>query len=298
MNSLYILWIGAVGLLLLSLAVFIAALLKESGATPVGESDTALRSLYLEQLQELAREHEAGNLSDTDWAQAEEELHRRLLVELGRRSQQQLWISHPWLPRASALVLAVVIPLLAFALYLKVGDPQAAARLAQADEIGHGVGQVRVESMVDGLAQRLQAQPDDMPGWIMLARSYETMERYADAAQAYQQAIRVAQSLALDPQAQARLWADLADAQGSAQNGSLGGEATESIYQALELDPQQPKALALAGSAAVQIENYELARQHWQQLLNLLEPGSDVALQVQDDLLKLDLLLNPMQPQP
>ena len=294
MNSLYILWLGAVGLLLFCLAVLIFALLKDRDAAPL--SDGALRSLYREQLQDLAREHDVGNLSDTDWTQAEEELHRRLLAELGRRSRRQMWHSRPWLPRASALALAVVVPSLAFALYLKVGDPQAAARLAQADELGHGVGQLRVESMVDGLALRMQAQPDDLPGWIMLARSYETMERYSDAAHAYQQAVRVAQSLGLDPQAQARLWADLADAQGSAQNGSLGGEATESIYQALELDSQQPKALALAGSAAVQIENYELARQHWQQLLNLLEPGSDVALQVQDDLLKLDLLLHSEQP--
>lgn len=91
---------------------------------------------------------------------------------------------------------------------------------------------------------------------------------------------------------QARLWADMADALGSANNGSLAS-AMDAINQALKLNPQQPKALALAGAAAVQIGEYAQAREYWQALLALLEPGSDVALRVQDDLMQLDLLLNP-----
>lgn len=67
------------------------------------------------------------------------------------------------------------------------------------------------------------------------------------------------------------------------------------------MDAQQPKALALAGAAALQAGNPRAARDHWQALLALLEPGSDVALQVQDDLVKLELLLRepaaaPAQP--
>ena len=145
--------------------------------------------------------------------------------------------------------------------------------------------------MVAGLAQRLQAQPDNLPGWVMLARSYETLERYADAAQAYQGALQTAQAQGLEATEQARLWADLADAQASAQQGRLDGAAGAAITQALRLDAQQPKALALAGAAALQAGNPRAARDHWQALLALLEPGSDVALQVQDDLVKLELLL-------
>lgn len=293
MSSLYVLWWGALGLLLLSLAGLLPFLLKDGHAAPAHDSDEALRILYRQQLQDLAREHQAGNLSDADLAQAEGELQQRLLSELNQRSKTQAWKQRSWLPRVSALVLAVGVPVLAFVLYLQVGDPQAAARLAQADDLGHGAGQVRVEAMVQGLAQRLEAQPDDLPGWVMLARSYETMERYADAVHAYQQALKVAAAQSLEGQEQARLWADLADAQGSEHNGNLSGAAAQSIQQALQLDPKQPKALALAGAAAAQTGEHALARQHWQALLALLEPGSEVALQVQDDLMKLDLLMNP-----
>lgn len=289
MSDMVGLWLGALALVLLCLAVLLPSLLRDA-AQPVTGSDDALRALYQAQLQELAREHRAGNLDAADLAQAEDELQRRLLQELAQRAQPRAWRQRPWLPRASALVLAVLLPVAAWGLYVQVGDPQAAARLAQADAVGHSAGQAQVEAMVAGLAQRLQAQPDNLPGWVMLARSYETLERYADAVRAYQSALRTLQAQEMEAQDQARLWADLADAQASAHEGRLDGEAAVSIAQALRLNAQQPKALALAGSAALQAGDLRAAQQHWQTLLALLEPGSAIALRVQDDLLKLELM--------
>ena len=289
MSDMVGLWLGALALVLLCLAVLLPSLLRDA-AQPVTGSDDALRALYQAQLQELAREHRAGNLDAADLAQAEDELQRRLLQELAQRAQPRAWRQRLWLPRASALLLAVLLPVAAWGLYVQVGDPQAAARLAQADAIGHSAGQAQVEAMVAGLAQRLQAQPDNLPGWVMLARSYETLERYADAVRAYQSALHTEQSQEMEAQDQARLWADLADAQASAHEGRLDGDAAVSIAQALRLNAQQPKALALAGSAALQAGDLRAAQQHWQTLLALLEPGSDIALRVQDDLLKLELM--------
>lgn len=292
MTELHALWLGALVLLLVSLLVLLPTLLKEQAAAPLHSTDETLRNLYRAQLDELDRELHAGNLSAADRAQAEDELQRRLLTELDQRTVLKSWKHNPWLVRMTGLVLAVLVPIAALGLYLQVGDPQAAARLAQSDELGHGAGQLRVESMVDGLAQRLQAEPDNLPGWVMLARSYEVMERYADADQAYQRAIALAAKQDARAQEQARLWADRADAQASAGGGDLKMAAT-SIEQALSLDAAQPKALALAGAAAVQQGEFDKARTHWQALLALLEPGSEVALQVQDDLMKLELMQNP-----
>jgi hypothetical protein len=94
----------------------------------------------------------------------------------------------------------------------------------------------------------------------------------------------------MDEEVQARLWADLADALASAQGGDLDGEAGKAIKQALMLQPDQPKALALAGSAAARHGKLDEAQKNWQALLRQLEPGSDMALRVQDDLLKLEAL--------
>ncbi len=290
MTPMYWLWLGALALMVLSLAVLLPPLLKEHAAASESRNDAVLRRLYQAQWDELAREQRAGHLSAQDRAQAEDELQRRLLAELENRPAQKRWRHWPWLPRASALVLAVLLPVAAFVLYLQVGDPQAAARLAQANDVGHGAADVQVEAMVEGLAQRLRAQPEDVPGWVMLARSYETLERYDAAAQAYAQALLAARRGQMDASVQAQLLADRADALGSAQGGDLQGAAGEAIAEALRLQPDQHKALALAGSAAVRQGDFPLAATHWRALLAQLEPGSDIALRVQDDLLKLETL--------
>lgn len=288
----YGLWFGALGLVLFSLAVLLPSLLTDR-APPPSTSDEALRALYRAQMQELAREQAAGSLTEAELVPAHDELQRRLLGELDRRAQPKNWHNKPWLPRLSGLLLAVVLPMAAFALYVQVGDPQAVARLALPQETNHGASNIQVEAMVQGLADRLQEQPDNLPGWVMLARSYETLERYADAAAAYQQALALAMAQDFALEDQARLWADRADALGSAQHGQLDGAAADAIAQALQRDPAQAKALALAGAAALQVKDYPLARQHWQLLLEQLEPGSDMALRVQDDLLQLELLRGP-----
>ena len=293
MTSLQWLWLGALALMVLSLAVLLPPLFRTvaeaDGQAASGQDAERLRALYQAQLAELAQQQRNGFLSAEAHAQAVEELQRRLLQELDRPAPQAAAAS-PWLRRISALVLAVGLPGAAFVLYGKVGDPQAVARLAQVEaSVAHGADMTQqIQGMVDGLAQRLRQSPEDLAGWAMLARSYETLERYADAADAYRRAIALAQSGGQPANLQAQLWANLADALGSVQKGDLTGEAGDAIAQALQHDPQQPKALALAGTAALRRGDVAEARQHWQRLLAQLEPGSDIAMRVQDDLIRLE----------
>lgn len=290
MTAMHWLWLGAIALMLLSLAVLLPPLLTETTSVPAERDEVKLRRLYQAQLAELEQERQGSRLSETDHAQAVEELQRRLLNELERPKRSAAWCQSAWVKRGSALALAVLLPVAAFGLYLQVGDPQAAARLTQEQPDAHGGQNDQVQAMVDGLARRLQEQPQNLPAWVMLARSYETLERYDDAAQAWRQALQEAQRSQMDAEVQAMLWADMADALASARGGSLDGEAGQAIAQALKLQPTQPKALALAGSAALRLGELGQARKHWQALLALLEPGSDLAQRVQDDLLKLETL--------
>jgi cytochrome c-type biogenesis protein CcmH len=295
------LWLGAIALMLLSLAVLLPPLLMDGPvelSTVAGRDEAMLRRLYQAQLAELEQDRLGARLSETDHAQALEELQRRLLSELDRPRKSITWRQSPWLRRGSALLLAVLLPVAAFALYLQVGDPKAAAQLAQEQPGAHGEGtdDAQVQAMVDGLARRLEEQPQNLPGWVMLARSYETLERYDAAAGAYRRALQEARRSQMDAEVQAGLWADLADALASAQGGGLDGEAGKAIAQALQLQPSQPKALALAGSAAVRHGKLDEAGKHWRALLAQLEPGSDMALRVQDDLLKLETLASEGSP--
>ncbi|WP_283780810.1 tetratricopeptide repeat protein [Ralstonia sp. 25mfcol4.1] len=127
--------------------------------------------------------------------------------------------------------------------------------------------------MVDQLARRLKAQPQDAEGWAMLARSYTVLERFDDAAAAYAKAVALAPDVAA-------LRADYADVLASLDGGSLKGAAMTQIRAALSADPDDPKSLALAASAASERGDTAAAIDYWQHLYRLLPPDSLTAARV------------------
>lgn len=175
----------------------------------------------------------------------------------------------------------VTLPVAAAFLYFHLGNPRAlmaaipmqSASFPISGDGDHSVQQAQIEAMVSRLAMRLRKAPDDPDGWYMLARSYGALERFDDAAAAY------AKAVALVPDA-AALRADYADALASASGGSLEGAPLEQIRQALALDPDEPKALALAGSAAAERGDLKEAIRYWEHLYRLLPSDSLTAMRV------------------
>lgn len=288
MSALFELWAVAVALLLLALLFLLPPLLREIGQRDDGAAtDRArLRGLYAAQLAELDGDLQERSLRPEDGDQAREELQGRLLEDLERHAPQprRLRDSSAWLRWGPAAGLSLLLPVAALGLYLQVGDPRAAAVLLSAPPATeHASEGAEVDAMVARLAERLARQPDDLQGWMVLARSHEVQQRFEAAAAAYRKAIALAPSTEL----QAQLQADLADALASAQGGELGGPARAAIDAALALDADQPKALALAGMAAFRRGDSATAQRHWQHLLGRLEPGSELAQRVQSDLASL-----------
>jgi cytochrome c-type biogenesis protein CcmH len=71
-----------------------------------------------------------------------------------------------------------------------------------------------------------------------------------------------------------------------ANNRQLAGKPTEALARALQLDPQNEKALDLAGSAAYQAGDYQKAIEYWQKLLRLLPPGSEELRTISEQIAK------------
>ena len=128
--------------------------------------------------------------------------------------------------------------------------------------------------MVRRLAERLKAKPDDAQGWAMLGRSYGVLGRHAEAAAAYRKVVE------LKPQ-DAQGFADLADALGTVNGRSLDGEPEQAIAKALALDPDNPKALFLAGTVAFNRGQHAGAAKQWERSLRAMDPGSEMAAQLQ-----------------
>lgn len=174
-----------------------------------------------------------------------------------------------------ALLLALGLPAAAAVIYLQVGRPDVLTMppellQAAATPTDHGPSEADIPAMVERLAERLRGEPENIEGWHMLARSYSAMNRYADAAKAY---AHLAAQLPQD----AGVLADYADALGTAQNGKLDGEPERLIERALAIDPQQPKALALAGSAAFAKGDFARAEQRWTAVLAQIPGDSEFA---------------------
>jgi cytochrome c-type biogenesis protein CcmH len=150
----------------------------------------------------------------------------------------------------------------------------AAADSSQGAGAGHAMGAAQIEGLIEKLKERLKATPDDVEGWTMLGRSYSVLGRHAEALPAYRKVIE------LNPK-NAQAYADLADAVGTANGSKLDGEPEKLIAQALSLDPNNVKALALSGTVAFNRGDAAKAAKLWEQALHGLEPGSDMAQQLQ-----------------
>ncbi|MCX8520357.1 MAG: tetratricopeptide repeat protein [Rhodoferax sp.] len=132
----------------------------------------------------------------------------------------------------------------------------------------------QIAAMTDKLAARLQAQPNDLQGWTMLARAYSVLGRPAEASSAY------ARALQLHPD-DAALLADYADALASNNNGDLSGQPVQLLERALQMEPKQMKALYLLGTHAFNTKDYAKAIAQWQQVLALAVADSGITEEVQ-----------------
>ncbi|MFG6468161.1 tetratricopeptide repeat protein [Roseateles sp. BYS87W] len=141
----------------------------------------------------------------------------------------------------------------------------------------HALGNDAMVGMVQALAERLKAKPDDGEGWAMLARSYTTLGQVDASLPAYAQALKLAPK-------DAELMADYADALALKQGRQLTGEPLTWVKKALALDPRQPKALLLAGTEAYNRQDMPAAIRYWEQVVAAGPAGSGLVEQARSGL--------------
>ena len=275
------LWLVVLVLLLATLLCLIPPLLRRTPITsaPPPDADATVRAFYLAQREQLQRDLRNGSLSPAARVRAEEELQRDLLQDLALRQGHAAPFGGQRAGIAAACVFSIIIPVAAVLLYGQLGNPRAAAdaTMARAAEPHSEDAGDDMALAINALAQRLRASPDDADGWYTLARSYETLGRYNDAVAAYQQVLKQVPG-------QPAVLADLADALLSANQGVPDASSIAAVAQALAAQPDQPKALALAGMMALRRGDAAEALMHWEHLQGLLPPESEAARQIQSNI--------------
>lgn len=246
---------------LLALAA-LALLLRPSRRKSAADRQTLNVSVYRDQLRELEADRAAGTIAAPDYERARSELERRLLEDASQPAPS------PAAPggRKAILAAALAVPLLAVAVYIAVGTPSA---VVPQDK--------QIADMVERLAAKMRSRPEDVEGWKMLGRSYSVLGRFRDAVEAYAQAAKRAPR-------DAQLLTDFADALAMAQGQKLAGEPEQLVLRALEIEPDNLKALALAGTAAFERKDYAAAAGLWERMLPRVPPDSEDARTIQSNI--------------
>ena len=211
-------------------------------------------AFYKAQLEEIRRDVERGLLPQGEAESARAEAARRLIAAASDPSE-----APPPARRtrfAAAVLIAVGLPAIAFSLYGRLGQPMlpdeplASRKVAPQSDGG-------IEAAVAAVEARLVAKPDDGKGWAVIAPVYMRLERYAEAAHAYAEALRI---LGEDPLRRAAYGEALVAAAG----GVVTDDARQAFDRALTDHPGQPQAryyLALAaeqdGKKADAIKDYQ-----------------------------------------
>jgi cytochrome c-type biogenesis protein CcmH len=266
--------VAATLLVLVVVAILVVPLWRaprQTGSTDQREFNLAI---FRDQLAELGRDRADGVLATADFEQARSELQRRMLEEVqpataaARAGQGS---------RKTALALLIAIPLLATAGYFVLGNPRALDPMQTQPQ--SRVNPQQFEEMLSKLVAKLKESPDDPKGWVMLARSYKALSRLPEAANAYERAV------ALNGK-DAALLSDYAETLSQMNGGSLQGKPGELIARALQLDPEDPQTLFMAGLSAAEQRDFATAARHWTGLLGKLEPGSEDYVTVEDYIAK------------
>ncbi len=260
----------AVALALIAPLFIAVPLLQRPRLAATNASPEMKLSVYRDQLAELAADRRRNQLGEDEYVQARGELEQRVLEEL-HEGEAPATVAPPRRRRAAAVGAMVAVPLLALLLYLPLGN-LAALRPQQDD--AHGLGQQQIDAMVARLATRLEKNPQDVKGWVMLARAQAVLGHFDEASAAY------AKSVELVPD-DAQLLADYADALAMAHGANLAGEPEKLIERALRVDPNNAKALSLAGTVAYDNRDYALAVKHWERLHSSIPASSEFAESIQ-----------------
>ena len=228
--------------------------------------------VYRDQIADLDREHESGHISDAEWQQSRDELSLRLLEDtsaqddpVAKQEKPALW---------TAVLVAVALPLSAVGMYLWVGEPDALNPMAV--QASDKVDPAQLLQMAESLAQKLNDKPDNLQGWVMLGRTYRTLEKFDAAVQAYDRALKLSDDDDLK--------LERVEVLAMKSRGNFEGEPWQVIRDILQRDPQNYGALLMAGSASYSHEKYADALKYWQQARKPLAadnpdvPGLDEAI--------------------
>lgn len=281
----------ALGLSAMALGFLLYPFLRDPARVRLRARREINAEIHRDRLAELDHDLAQGTLTREQYDEAVADLDRELVESGAVDPDEPARVAGPMQRRitlTATVATAVAVPLLAMGLYNSIGfGEQALAdnQTAEPERPGAARGSsehdaadtAEVRRLAERLRERLQEEPNEVRGWILLARTLMALEDHEQSVEAFEEAY----SRGADSEPQFLLL--YAEALGEA-GGTLRGRPQQLIDRALELEPENPRGLWLAGNAAYYRGDYDAAREHWQHLLGVLPEDSDAAEVVRSNL--------------
>ncbi|WP_299872094.1 c-type cytochrome biogenesis protein CcmI [uncultured Cocleimonas sp.] len=277
-------WIICTILVLIAFAFVFPSLRKNH----VDQDASKQQNIFIaqEQLADLESRFENAEIDEESYQSTRDELEQSLYDDLkqsdllfestqGKNSQTKSSL-------VSMGFILLLIPVIAFPVYYKTGnmvftknvDAVEAVRVERDKAVPKNAdGTPDIETMVAGLQQKMEKNPENAKGWYMLGRSYMVLERYTDAAKSFERAYK------LMPDS-ANVMLSLADSLSMSQQGSLIGRPGKLVNDALKIEPENVTALWLSGMSARQNGDYQGAIAQWNKVLPLIQEAPKQVVQL------------------
>ncbi len=242
----------------------------------------AQAQVFKAQVADLELERSRGLITEEEFAQAHDELARRLLEDTSVSApvQESAPQTGPKAYRYKWLMVSLSVFLFAasLGLYLTIGQPLALDPQTLVDGVRdegdfnaaqHARSPEMLAKMAQEMQERVSKEPNSVEAWTMLARVQRARENFSEANEAFKKSLNLSRN---DDVAIER-----AEVLAMMNQGRFEGESMQIIEGVLKADPDQANALLLAGSAAFSQGKYTLALERWTRVKKQLDPNSPEA---------------------
>jgi cytochrome c-type biogenesis protein CcmH len=244
-------------------------------------------ALFRDQLVELERERNEGEIGEQEAVAAKREIERRLLAA-GRMLETAsipVQVANRGRRLRLAIVLALIIAPATFLLYLTLGTPQAPAFLTAVAEMRAQDDARRAEMtrLVEQVEQHLAKVPGDGTGWALLASAKLRLGKMDDARNALNKARQL-----LPPSDAAEATARFGQTLADVSEWQAARPIRQYANEALELDPNNARGHMVLAVLAMQANDADDARKEWSTIIKTLPADSPFVAQAKQALQAID----------
>ncbi|HEV7463502.1 MAG TPA: c-type cytochrome biogenesis protein CcmI [Methyloceanibacter sp.] len=227
-------------------------------------------AVYRDQLGEIESDRARELIGEPEAEAARIEISRRLLAAGSKERAPEHAKAGGMRARVAMIGIGIALPVLALGLYLVYGSPRLADQ-PLAVRLQDPATNQNLEALVARVEARLREHPEEGEGWEVIAPVYMGWQRYADAADAYAQAIRL-----LGPSA--KRFSGQGQALVLTNNGVVTEDARQALERAVALDASLVEPRILIAIAKEQDGQFAAAIEDWRALL-AKQGGSDAVWQ-------------------